>query len=160
MLTYRILKKDEKQNILNEYHRMRHTLWPEHIIEELKVEMEMILKGDGFDNGESSWTVFVVEREDGNLAGFAEITIYPELSFCESKNIAYIEGWFIDEDLRGKGIGRKLIDIAEKWLIEKGSTEIASDVEEDNFISQKAHIALGFEQLHKEEDCFFYKKRL
>lgn len=139
---------------------MRYTLWPEDTELRLRDEMKKILIGNGFDNGELSWNVFVLERENGNLGAFVEITIYPELSFCKSNNIGYIEGWFVDEELRNKGVGKQLIDMAEKWLISQACTEIASDVEKDNFVSQKAHKALGFEETHEENGCFFYKKAL
>ena len=158
MVKYRILDKNEIE--INEYHRMRYSLWPYHTEKDLYDEMLNILKGENFYKNELSWTVFVVVREDGNLGGFAEITLYPELSYSESKPVAYIEGWFIDDDLRRKGIGRKLIDTVESWAFEKGCTEIVSDVEEENIISQKSHIALGFNKLHSEDKCIFYKKKL
>lgn len=39
-----------------------------------------------------------------------------------------------------------------------GCTEIASDVEEDNLVSQRAHLNLGFQAVKEEDDCIFYKK--
>ncbi|QUH28537.1 GNAT family N-acetyltransferase [Vallitalea guaymasensis] len=158
MLKYRKIEESEIEN--KEYHRMRYSLWPHHTEKELLDEMELILKGKNFYRNELSWTVFVVVRENGMLGGFIEITIYPELDFCDSKPVGYIEGLYIDEDLRMQGIGRNLVKVAEKWIKSKNCKEIASDVELENIISQKVHIALRFNKSHIKDECIFYKKFL
>lgn len=157
-MNYRLIQKNE--NEINEYHRMRYTLWPDHDENELYNEMFKILEGKTFYKNELSWTVFVADRGNGKLGGFIEITIYPQLDYCESKPIGFIEGWYVDEDIRNIGVGRKLVEIAEKWLIRNNCTEIASDVEIDNKISQVAHQALGLVKYHEENGCIFYKTKL
>jgi len=145
---------------INEYHRMRYTLWQDHNEEELYNEMLQIIKGERFYKQELSWTVFVAVRENGKLGGFIEITIHTELEHCKSKPIAFIEGWYVDEDLRNNGVGAKLVDTAEKWAKENKCTEIASDVEFHNKVSHKAHEALGFTKYHTDDECIFYKKSI
>lgn len=157
-LEFRIINKTDLE--LNEYHRMRHTLWPKHTEDDLFREMMMIIEGKTFYKNELSWTTFVVVRDNGKIGGFIEITQYSELDFCNSKPVGFIEGWYVDEDLRNQGVGMQLVETAENWLKINGCTEIASDVEEDNVISQKAHRALGFHESHKKDGCFFYKKPL
>ncbi|WP_041703702.1 GNAT family N-acetyltransferase [Lachnoclostridium phytofermentans] len=139
---------------------MRFSLWPHHNENELYNEMLQILEGKTFYKNELSWTVFVAVRENGSLGGFIEITIYPQLDLCDSKPIGYIEGWYVDEDLRNSGVGKRLVDIAQKWAVENECTEIASDVEVDNKVSQLAHQALGFNKYHEANECIFYKKSL
>lgn len=120
--------------------------------------MLQILEGKTFYKNELSWTIFVAVREDGSLGGFIEITIYPQLDFCESKPIGFIEGWYADEDIRNNGVGKSLVDIAQKWAVENECTEIASDVEIDNKGSQLAHMALGFIKYNEVNKCIFTKK--
>ena len=44
------------------------------------------------------------------------------------------------------GVGRRLIEAAERWTVAQGLTELASDVEIDNEGSLRAHAALGFDE--------------
>lgn len=157
MIRYRKIEKDNEIEVL-EYHRMRFTLWPHHEENELYEEMGKILIGNTFYKNELSWTTFVAVREDGRLGGFIEITLYPKLDFSDSKPIGFIEGWYVDEDIRKMGVGRKLVNTAIKWIISQGCTEIASDVEVGNLISQEAHLCLGFKEVKIENECIFYKK--
>lgn len=157
-MEYRIISKNDIE--ISEYHRMRYTLWSDHNEKELYDEMLQILKGKTFYKNELSWTVFVAVRENGELGGFIEVTLYPELDFCDSKPIGFIEGWYVDDDLRKNGVGKKLVEIASRWVIKNNCAEIASDVEFDNIGSQKAHEALGFIKYHADNKCFFYKRKL
>jgi aminoglycoside 6'-N-acetyltransferase I len=157
-LKYRQIANNEIEK--NEYHRMRYALWSHHTEKELWDEMEYILKGKNFYKNELSWTAFVVVRDDGKLGGFIEMTLYPELNFCDSKPVGYIEGWYVDKDLRRKGTGKNLVKIAENWLRANNCLEIASDVELHNKVSQQAHTALGFNQSHIKDNCIFYKKSI
>lgn len=157
-MNYRIIDKIGTE--IKEYFRMRSALWPEYDEKELYNEMLLILKGETFYKNELSWTVFVAVRENGKLGGFIETAIYPELEHCDSKPIGFIEGWYVDEDLRKSGVGKKLVETAEKWALENNCTELASDVELDNIGSQRAHEAIGYTRYHIDDECIFYKKRL
>ena len=56
----------------------------------------------------------------------------------------YVEGWYVAEALRRRGIGRALLHAAEAWAIDGGFNEIGSDVRVDNAVSLCAHRAFGF----------------
>jgi aminoglycoside 6'-N-acetyltransferase I len=159
MHTYRMIDKNNKEEILD-YHKMRYNLWPHHEEDELYREMEKILLGKNFYKDELSWTTFVAVCDCGTLCAFIEITLYPELDFTDSKPTAFIEGWYVDSDFRQLGVGKKLVDTAIEWSQGMGCTEIASDVEEDNLVSQRAHLNLGFQAVKEEEGCIFYKKSI
>ena len=118
---------------------MRAELWPgDHT-----AEVEQHLR----DGGTPLLTlVLVADRGDGKLCGFVEIGLRPYAEGCESTPVPFIEGWYVDPDVRGSGVGRALIRAAEAWARANGYREIASDVELDNDASIAAHNALGFEE--------------
>ena len=92
---------------------------------------------------------FVAERDDGSLAGFVEVGSRPYAEGCESSPVGYIEGWWVDADVRKRGTGRALIEAAEEWCSRRGYTEIGSDALIDNDVSHRAHKALGFEEVER-----------
>lgn len=118
---------------------------------------------DWFDAAEDGGTshvgvaVIVVDRGDGSLAGFVEIGSRNCAEGCESTPVAYVEGLYVDPDVRRTGFGRRLLKAAETWAVEHGFSEIASDTELDNDVSRLAHVAFGFEEVER-KICF--KKRL
>lgn len=139
---------------------MRAALWPLHDPELLRKEALMVLASQPFWRDELSWTVFAAQRQDGRLGGFLELTVYEKLGFCRHSPVGYIEGWYVDPDLRGQGVGRSLVETAVRHLQDLGIREIASDAELDNLVSHLAHMALGFEQTHDDGECAFYRKEI
>jgi len=89
-------------------------------------------------------TVFVWERETGGLGGFISLSLRLWAEGCDSMPVPYVEGWWVAPDLRQSGVGRALMDTAERWCRDNGHDELGSDAELDNEISQRAHIAFGF----------------
>lgn len=91
--------------------------------------------------------VLVAERSPSGLCGFLEIGLRGYAEGCESTPVPFIEGWYVDEDVRGGGVGAGLVRAAEDWARAQGHSEIASDVEIDNEGSLAAHRALGYEEV-------------
>ena len=119
---------------------MMRTLWP---------------GGDSYDfSGE---TVFVWERDGGELGGFVSFSIRPWADGCDSTPVPYIEGWWVAPDLRQAGVGRALVMAVEAWSRDHGYVELGSDVELDNAVSLRAHAAMGFEPTLRLQ---FFRKRL
>jgi aminoglycoside 6'-N-acetyltransferase I len=92
--------------------------------------------------------VFVAERPDQSLGGFLELSVRNYAEGCRG-DTPYVESWYVDTDLRGTGIGRALMEAAEKWTRERGFTHLASDAVLDNSLSHAAHEALGFEVIER-----------
>ena len=67
--------------------------------------------------------------------------------------MGYVEGWFVDADLRRRGWGRRLVDAAAAWARARGVDELASDALLDNAGSIAAHRRLGFEEVERHV-CF------
>ncbi|AHV56462.1 aminoglycoside 6'-acetyltransferase [Salmonella enterica subsp. enterica serovar Enteritidis str. SA19940857] len=57
---------------------------------------------------------------------------------------------------RQRGVAKQLIAAVQRWGTNKGCREMASDTTPENTISQKVHLALGFEET---ERVIFYRKR-
>jgi len=99
-----------------------------------------------FSDSTATRAVFVVERRSGGLCGFIELSIRDRVDASSSRQVAYVEGWYIDPDHRGRGLGRALIKQAEAWTTSRSLTELASDAEVENRDSIHAHKALGFRE--------------
>ena len=93
--------------------------------------------------------VIVADRGNRSLAGFVEIGSLNYAEGYESSPVAYLEGWYVDPDVRRTGLGRSLLQAAETWAMEHGYREMVSDAELENAISLQAHLALGFEEVER-----------
>lgn len=89
------------------------------------------------------WKVLVAERPAGDLCGFVEASIRPFAADCTTRPVGYVEGWFVDPDVRRQGVGRRLVKAAEEWAAH-GCREMASDALLGNAVSHDARKALGF----------------
>lgn len=135
---------------LPEWLRMRRALWPE--IAEVDEAADA-----------AAWlawpnaVVLVAARPGGGLAGFAELATRPYAEGCDTNPVAYLEGWYVDRDVRRRGVGAALIRAGESWARARGYFELASDALLENTISQEAHEALGFTEV---ERSVHYRKDL
>jgi aminoglycoside 6'-N-acetyltransferase I len=122
--------------------RLRETLWPvslsDHDAETRKY----------FDDPPKAPIVFVAEA-DGRLVGFLELDYRKYAPGCKSSPVPFIEGWYVEPWLQGRGIGRALIEAAEAWARAAGHHEIASDAEIENADGIAAHVALGYEEVER-----------
>lgn len=120
------------------YQRMRLALWP-----------------DCSDADIDPWlarpdaATFLAERPDGSLSGFVEVGSRPYAEGCESSPLGYVEGWWVDEDVRRSGVGRALLDAAEAWARDRGYTEMGSDALLDNHDSHAAHARCGYREVER-----------
>jgi aminoglycoside 6'-N-acetyltransferase I len=96
--------------------------------------------------GSGTEEVFVAERPGGGLCGFLEAALRSRADGCDSTPVGYIEGWYVDPDLRRHGVGRALLEAAEAWARSRGCRQIASDAELWNTVSHQAHGSLGYEE--------------
>jgi aminoglycoside 6'-N-acetyltransferase I len=130
---------------LTEWMRMRRELWPELPADEAaqRADCEVWL-------ARKNSAVLVAQRSVSSLlCGFIEVGEREFADGCETSPVAYLEGWFVDEDLRGQGIGRHLVDAAEEWAVTHGYREFASDALLENLPSQRVHNAVGFVEVER-----------
>ena len=119
------------------------------------VDMMRALTSEEYDFGDE--IVFVWEREDGSLGGFVSLSLRPWAEGRESEPAPYIEGWWVDADIRRAGVGSALIRAAEEWCRTNGYAELGSDADVENEISIRAHRAVGFEPTLRLQ---FFRRRL
>ena len=135
-----MLIRHATQNDQVEWQRMRAALWPACPLEDHHSEMAHQLAD------EARYAVFVIDRGAGQLGGFLEASLRDYADGCRTSPVGYLEGWYVDADLRLQGLGGELVEAAEQWAIGQGCTEMASDTELDNDVSLRAHLALGYEE--------------
>jgi aminoglycoside 6'-N-acetyltransferase I len=122
-----------------EWLRMRRLLWEDCPEDESLREIDGLLVSD-------VEAVFVAERPEGGLCGLLEASLRSRADGCVTTPVGYIEGWFVDSDVRRRGIGGALVAAAEDWARSRGCRQMASDAELWNFDSHLAHGALGYEE--------------
>jgi putative acetyltransferase len=142
-----------------EWLRMRSLLWPDGVDGEHVAEIAALLGTGSFGWSEPflASAVFVAVRPGGGLCGFLEASIRPYAEGCQTRPVGYVEGWFVDADLRQQGIGKSLVAAAERWAAAQGCREMASDAHPENLVSLAAHQALGFAEV---ERAVHLRKRL
>jgi aminoglycoside 6'-N-acetyltransferase I len=142
--SFRFIVRTITEQDYDEWLRLRLALWPEpgHQVQELETEMAEII-------ADPEQPVFVAERAGASLCGLLEVSIRQEAEGCNTNHIGYLEGWYVDPDMRGKGVGRKLVEFAEKWARVQGCTEMASDTTSAYPLSPGAHAQLGYQEVRR-----------
>jgi aminoglycoside 6'-N-acetyltransferase I len=130
------------ENDRPEWVRLRDALWPgspgDHDVETRK----------HFEAHADRPIVFVADA-GGRLVGFLELDFRKYAPGCASSPVPFVEGWYVEPAMRGRGVGRALIDAAETHALASGHREIASDAELDNAGGIAAHGAVGFEEVER-----------
>jgi aminoglycoside 6'-N-acetyltransferase I len=135
---------------------LRAALWPDSSPEEHARELETIVAGHW--PGILRLIEVVATRADGTLVGFAEVGLRSYVDGCDvGRPVGYVEGWFVVESCREQAIGAQLLAAAEDWARTQGCTEMASDCDAANILSQRVHEALGFEVTSRSVN---YRKKL
>jgi aminoglycoside 6'-N-acetyltransferase I len=135
---------------------MRTLLWPYGSLEEHLKELDAFLNGGVISTLPSA--ILVSELPDGTLTGFLEAGLRSHAESCDPVHpVGYVEGWFVRNQFRNRGMGAALIRAAEQWARSLGCTEMASDAHIDNHASVEAHQALGYEIVDR---CVHFRKGL
>jgi aminoglycoside 6'-N-acetyltransferase I len=68
---------------------------------------------------------------------------------CDTSPVAFVEGWYVNDDRRRGGVGAALMHAAQEWSRAAGYRELASDTWLWNEISIEAHTRLGFAEVER-----------
>lgn len=117
-------------------------LWPDNVDGELLAEFqELIAKEDA--------AIFWAEEEAVEI-GFAQVGLRHDYVEGTSSNpVGYLEGIFVVEEYRSRGVASKLLTACEQWARDKGCLEFASDCEIDNLQSLQFHMNQGFSEANR-----------
>jgi aminoglycoside 6'-N-acetyltransferase I len=150
--------RSAQQSDLAQLAPLLQALWPQSPVEEHADELRLLLGGKADLVLTMPLSILVAEAGDGRLVGFLEVDLRSHADGCNpAQAVGYIEGWYVVEDYRGHGVGKKLLAKAEDWARNHGCIEMASDAIIDNQVSQHVHEALGYEVVDR---CVHYCKKL
>ena len=136
-ITLRRVTQEDKA----EWFRMRKGIWPDVPDNYMTFDMDRLLANVDY---------FVIFACDGDRPiGLTEAGIRDYGEGCETSPVGYLEGWFVQEEYRGKRIAGIMTQAAENWIREKGCTEVASDTWLDNEPSIRAHLNMGYREVER-----------
>ena len=117
-------------------------LWPHHGREEMAEELMQINQQDD--------AAFFLAYEGGNAVGFAQCQLrHDYVEGTESSPVGYLEGIYVADGYRKRGIARKLLSACENWAKAQGCAEFASDCELGNKQSLQFHLRVGFAEANR-----------
>lgn len=117
-------------------------LWPESTPAQLSKEFQRVLLSGKetillYENGSQPSGMVMVSLRNDYVEG------------TDSTPVGYIEGIFVRKEHRGQQTARRLVEAAEQWARQQGCSEMASDAELPNTVSQSFHQAVGFEEVNR-----------
>lgn len=122
--------------------RLAVQMWESATVEELAQEFDEYIR---LEKG----AVFLAVA-DGNAVGFAQCGLrHDYVEGTNSSPAGYLEGIFVSQDYRKKGIARDLLAACMAWAKEQNCSEFASDCELDNDDSLAFHLKAGFEEANR-----------
>lgn len=139
-----MLIREAVQQDLPQWAEMRSLLWPQGSSCHAQ-ELADYFRGHAVDIKQA----FVLDAEDGCLAGFMELNIRSFAEGSRAAAVPYLEAWFVRQTHRGHGHGKRLLATAEQWALQQGYCELASDTTPDNHHSIALHKASGFEETER-----------
>lgn len=123
---------------------MRNQLWPD------TIPHHCLDIDSYFDfSSEDIVEVLVIEYQ-GELIGFIELNIRSHADGIKGRGVPFVEGWYVDEAFRNRGLGKLLLHYAESWAVRLGYQWIASEAAIDNQQAIACHRAAGFEETERQ----------
>ena len=117
-------------------------LWPHHSASEMEAEMTELLK--------LCDAAAFLAYDAETAVGFAQCSLRRDYVEGTSESpVGYLEGIYVAENYRDRGIAKALLAACENWAREQGCTEFASDCELDNTASLRFHLNVGFQEANR-----------
>jgi len=116
-----MLIRSATQTDRDSWERMRQALWPSPARGHAG-EIDRYFAGKLRERLE----VLIAFHERGEAIGFIELSIRAYAEGCVSDRVAFVEGWYVEPDIRRKGVGTALIQAAENWARSQGCMELGS----------------------------------
>ena len=139
----KILIREATINDSDEIANLAKEIWKNNSISELKKEFTESMAS-------VKACIYVFEDKDKRIKGFAQCNLrYDYVEGTKSSPVGFLEGIFITEEYRGKGIGKVLLSAAQSWAKENGCIEFACDCGINNSTSYNFHIHNGFKEVNR-----------
>ncbi len=117
-------------------------LWPSQSLEEMASEFTAML-------ADPECALFLAFCENLPI-GFAQCQLrHDYVEGTGSSPVGYLEGIYVTEAYRNRGIARVLLSACENWARDMGCSEFASDCELTNPQSLAFHLNVGFEETNR-----------
>lgn len=130
------------QSHLHDVTELALRLWPGHGYEDLFEELREIM-------ARREAAIFLT-YDGARPVGFAQCQLrHDYVEGTSSSPVGYLEGIYVQEDCRGKGLAGRLLGACEDWASAMGCAEFASDCEVENTQSLHFHLKLGFEEANR-----------
>jgi aminoglycoside 6'-N-acetyltransferase I len=119
---------------------LRHALWPDASLQELRDELEGMIA-----EGLAGFGAF----DDLRPVGWAEVSQRPHGDGCDTAPVAWLEGIYVVASHRRTGVGGALLEAVENWARQRDFSELGSDAELDNLTSRVSHARWGFDETER-----------
>ena len=117
-------------------------LWLHNTAEEMQADLTGIMA--------RSDAAFFLAYGGENAIGFAQCQLrHDYVEGTEYSPVSYLEGIYVMERCRHRGIAKQLLHACEAWAKEKGCREFASDCELTNRESLQFHLNVGFAEANR-----------
>ena len=117
-------------------------MWSRHTVADLEAEFCEALQDPN--------AAFFLKFSGDVPVAFAECGLrFDYVEGTKTSPVGYLEGIFVSDGFRRKGIARDLLAACEQWAREKGCAEFASDCELANEESLRFHLSVGFEEANR-----------
>lgn len=114
-------------------------LWPDNDIASLASEITELVSDPS--------ALVALYYSDKALSGLAICQLrHDYVEGTSSSPVGYLEGVYVKDDFRGRGIAAQLLSYCEGWAKKEGCAEFASDCQIDNTDSLLFHKAAGFKE--------------
>lgn len=142
-MRYNDLIREATINDCAEIANLAKEIWTNNLISELEKEFNESIVSE-------KACIYVFVDEDKRIKGFAQCNLrYDYVEGTKSSPVGFLEGIFITEEYRGKGIGKLLLNAVELWAKENGCIEFACDCGINNSTSYNFHIHHGFKEVNR-----------
>jgi len=134
---------------LDEWVSLALRLWPDEESNPEKACLEMEAELLGILRSPRD-TGFLTRDRQGQAVGFINLSLcYDYVPGADHFPVAYVEGIYVADKSRRKGIGLALLKRAEQWAIDNGCTQLGSDVLIENEESCRFHTQVGFKEVER-----------
>lgn len=117
-------------------------LWPNNDYELMKNEFVYII-------GHLNNRVYLA-KSDEDYIGFIHMSIRSGfVEGADTSPVGYVEGIYVREDFRKKGVAKELYDAGVQWAKSKKCTQIGADIGLDNDMCPDFYIKMGFNEVNR-----------